>query len=310
MRLHKYDILAVALLALIGLMLPETVVAQHHKERGLVRDGNEQFAERNYRRSLNLYNAALDHDSTSYEALYNRANAYYQAFSNNRGDSTYTAATANAYFEQIAADTLLSHKQRAEAYRNLGESLFSEEQYEAALNSFRESLKLNPADKETKYNYVLTKRIVDQKRKSQQNQNNQQNQDNQNNQQNQQNQDNQDNQQNQQNQDNQNNQHNQQNQDNEQNDQNKDSQDKQNNNQNNDNNEDGDQNQDNGNGDQNKDGSGDQNKDGNNGAEPEPRELSPDKRRMLDAIQAEEDKTQERMKEGEKALVVRGKKNW
>lgn len=286
MRLHKYDILAVALLALIGLMLPETVVAQHHKERGLVRDGNEQFAERNYRRSLNLYNAALDHDSTSYEALYNRANAYYQAFSNNRGDSTYTAATANAYFEQIAADTLLSHKQRAEAYRNLGESLFSEEQYEAALNSFRESLKLNPADKETKYNYVLTKRIVDQKRKSQQNQNNQQNQDNQNNQQNQQNQDN------------------------EQNDKNKDSQDKQNNNQNNDNNEDGDQNQDNGNGDQNKDGDNDQNKDGNNGAEPEPRELSPDKRRMLDAIQAEEDKTQERMKEGEKALVVRGKKNW
>lgn len=289
MRLHKYDILAVALLALIGLMLPETVVAQHHKERGLVRDGNEQFAERNYRRSLNLYNAALDHDSTSYEALYNRANAYYQAFSNNRGDSTYTAATSNAYFEQIAADTLLSHKQRAEAYRNLGESLFSEEQYEAALNSFRESLKLNPADKETKYNYVLTKRIVDQKRKSQQNQNNQQNQDNQ---------------------DNQNNQQNQQNQDNEQNDQNKESQDEQNNNQNNDNNEGGDQNQDNGNGDQNKDGSNDQNKDGNNGAEPEPRELSPDKRRMLDAIQAEEDKTQERMKEGEKALVVRGKKNW
>ena len=206
MRLHKYDILAVALLALIGLMLPETVVAQHHKERGLVRDGNEQFAERNYRRSLNLYNAALDHDSTSYEALYNRANAYYQAFSNNRGDSTYTAATANAYFEQIAADTLLSHKQRAEAYRNLGESLFSEEQYEAALNSFRESLKLNPADKETKYNYVLTKRIVDQKRKSQQNQNNQQNQDNQNNQENQQNQDNQNNQNNQQNQNNKNNQ--------------------------------------------------------------------------------------------------------
>ena len=31
---------------------------------------------------------------------------------------------------------------------------------------------------------------------------------------------------------------------------------------------------------------------------------------MLNAIQAEEDKTQEKLKEGEKALVIPGKKNW
>ena len=48
-------------------------------------------------------------------------------------------------------------------------------EYEAALNAFRESLRLNPDDKETKYDYVLTKRIVDQKRQQQQNQQNQDN---------------------------------------------------------------------------------------------------------------------------------------
>ena len=42
----------------------------------------------------------------------------------------------------------------------------------------------------------------------------------------------------------------------------------------------------------------------------EPKELSADQERLLDAIQAEEDKTQEKLKEGEKAIVVRGKKNW
>ena len=31
---------------------------------------------------------------------------------------------------------------------------------------------------------------------------------------------------------------------------------------------------------------------------------------MLDAIQAQEDKTQDKLKEGEKAIIIPGKKNW
>ena len=146
--------------------------AQYHKERGLVRDGNDLFERRNFRSSLNRYNEALEHDSTSYEALYNRANAYHHTRKSTPEDSTYTAEIAFRNYEDIAADTLLSNGQRAEVLRNLGQSLFTEERYEAALNAFRESLKLNPDDRETKYDYVLTKRIVDQKRSAQQQQQN------------------------------------------------------------------------------------------------------------------------------------------
>ena len=117
----------------------------------------------------------------------NRANAYHHLRRTNPQDSTLTAETTFRQYEAIAADTLLTKGQRAEVLRNLGESLFSEEKYEAALNAFRESLLLNPDDKETKYDYVLTKRIVDQKRQqpqqeNEQNENNdqQQNQDNKN----------------------------------------------------------------------------------------------------------------------------------
>ena len=290
--------------------------AQYHKERGMVRDGNEQFNQRNYRRSLNYYNSAVVEDSTSYEALYNRANAYYQMVIANPDSEEYSFGISNSYYEKLAADTLLSDTRRAEAYRNLGESLFAQQNYEAALNSFRESLRLNPNDKETKYDYVLTKRIVDQKRQSQQNQdqkNNDQNQDQKNNG---------------------NGGDNQQNKDNSNNDQ-KDNSDNNNkdNKQEGDNNEEKDnkENKDNkGNSDKNKDGDNqpkddqnggddksdnDKNKDGNpeeseSNTEPQPRELNPDQRRMLDAIQAEEDKTEEKMKEEAKGIVVKGKKNW
>lgn len=264
--------------------------AQYLRERGLVRQGNSSFERRNYRTSLNRYNQALEHDSTSYEALYNRANAYHQVRRTNPQDSTLKAETTYGYYEQIAADTLLSDMQRAEVLRNLGESLFSEEKYEAALNAFRESLRLNPDDKETKYDYVLTKRIVDQKRQQQQNQQNQDNNQQQDNQQ--------DNQQN-----NQNNQN-----------QNQDQEQKQNPDQNQDNKPQNDKNQEGDNPDKEQENNP---QEGDNKPEEgdapqgdEPRELKSDQERMLDAIQAEEDKTQDKLKEKKRGVVIPGKKNW
>ena len=264
--------------------------AQYLRERGLVRQGNSSFERRNYRTSLNRYNQALEHDSTNYEALYNRANAHHQVRRTNPQDSTLKAETTYGYYEQISADTLLSDMQRAEVLRNLGESLFSEEKYEAALNAFRESLRLNPDDKETKYDYVLTKRIVDQKRQQQQNQQNQDNNQQQDNQQ--------DNQQN-----NQNNQN-----------QNQDQEQKQNPDQNQDNKPQNDKNQEGDNPDKEQENNP---QEGDNKPEEgdapqgdEPRELKSDQERMLDAIQAEEDKTQDKLKEKKRGVVIPGKKNW
>lgn len=248
--------------------------AQYHKERKLVREGNSSFVKKNYNTSYNRYNEALEHDATNYEALYNRANAYHQLRQSNPQDSTLTAEVAFRNYEAIAADTLLSKEQRAEVLRNLGESLFSEQKYEAALNAFRESLLLNPQDKETKYDYVLSKRIVDQKRSQPQQDENQQQSD--------QNSDDNQNQDNQQDQEN-----NQQGEDNQQ--------------------PEGDQPPQQ---DEQEGGDEPQQDESESESEPQPKGLNADQERMLNAIQAEEDKTQEKLKEGEKALVIPGKKNW
>ena len=249
---------------LLGVVIPECVMAQYYPERRMVREGNEQFKSRNYNNALKKYDEAYLKDSTKYETLYNRANGYYQKKVNTPNDKELTYETSNAMYEKIAADTLLSDAQRAEVYRNLGESLFTQQQYEAALNSFRESLRLNPSDKETKYNYVLTKRVVDQKRASQQQQQNQNQDQNQNQNQNQdgggendQNQDNSDQNQNQdQNQNGGNNQ-----QDNQNGDQNQDQQNKE-----------GEDDQQQGGGDEKKEGENDQ----QDGGAPQPQELSPE----------------------------------
>ena len=313
MRHLKYIYMALGLV-LLGVALPESAVAQYFPERKLVRDGNDQFKARNYNNALKKYDEAYLKDSTKYETLYNRANGYYHKKANTPNDAELTYETSNALYEKIAADTLLTDVQRAEVYRNLGESLFAQQEYEAALNTFRESLRLNPADKETKYNYVLTKRIVDQKRAVQQQQQNQDQNQNQN-----QNQD-----QNggggENNENNQNNDNSDQNKDQNQ-DQNGGDNDQQGDNQQGKNDQQGD-NQQNGEGDGDKEQEGENDPNGGNdnregvgdneeqNGAPQPKELSPEKERMLDAIQAEEDKTQDKLGEKKRGVIIPGKKNW
>jgi hypothetical protein len=279
MSIKRY--VAIVMMVLVAMVAGVTnVEAQYLRERGLVREGNRNFSRNNYLTSFNRYNSALEHDSTNYEALYNRANAHHQLRRTTPEDSTLVAEHTYRLYEDIAADTLLTATQRAEVLRNLGESLFADEKYEAALNSFRESLRLNPDDKETKYDYILTKRIVDQKRQQQQQNQNQDNQQQQND----------NNQQN----------NNQQNQDN---------------NQNQDQNQQQNPEQDNQQGEEQQDNGGDEDKSENEPQQqPEggerPQQLNSDQERMLDAIQAEEDKTQDKLKDEKKALIIPGKKNW
>ena len=304
MRHLKYIYMALGLV-LLGVALPESAVAQYFPERKLVRDGNDQFKARNYNNALRKYDEAYLKDSTKYETLYNRANGYYHKKANTPNDAELTYETSNALYEKIAADTLLTDVQRAEVYRNLGESLFAQQEYEAALNTFRESLRLNPADKETKYNYVLTKRIVDQKRAMQQQQQNQDQNQNQNQDQNQ-------------DQNGGGGENNENNQNNDNSDQNKDQNQDQNGS---DDNQQGD-NQQNGEGDGDKEQEGENDPNGGNdnregvgdneeqNGAPQPKELSPEKERMLDAIQAEEDKTQDKLGEKKRGVIIPGKKNW
>lgn len=268
--------------------------AQRMPERGLVRKGNRLFAKERYEHSSNAYREALQYDSTSFEARYDLANALIRmamadttAYANPEGSAAKMSSgnlqQAEALLQAAAADSLQTAENRAEAYYNLGNAQFVQQKLQDALQSYRRSLVLNPDDMEAKYNYALTKKLLEQNQQNDQNQqNNDQNQN--------------------QNQD--------QNQNQNQNqpqggDDNKDKND-----QNNDNN---DQNQD-----QNKDnqqGGGDENEDKKE--QPQQPKQPPksgmseeQQQQLLNAIQAQEDKTQDKLDEKAKGVIIKGKKNW
>ena len=239
----------VAMLLLVG----GEVSAQMMKERGLVRKGNRQFKREQFEKSVDSYQRALQHDSTSFEAKYDLASALYRTERYDKAEKTLLS---------IVSDTTRTELERGEVAYNLGNTQFAQQKYKEALSSYRQAMRCNPDDEDAKFNYAFTKRLIQQQEQQQQ-----QNQD-----------------QNQQNQD----QQQQQNQDKNQ-DQNKDQQNDQNQQQ-----------------PQNQQGKEEQQE---GGQRPEGA-MSPEQQEaLLQAIQAEEDKTQDKLKE-KAGVLIRGNKNW
>lgn len=305
------------LIAALALAIPAQ--AQKWPERSRVRRGNRAYERLDYGRAEERYQQALELSDTCFEAKFNLGDALYKQQRYDEAEKIFTA---------LAADSTRSDLDRAHSFYNLGNSLFQQKKYQDALSAFKRSLRLNPADLETKYNYAYTKKYIEDNQQggggggdnnqNQDNQNQNQNQqgDGQNDQQNDQNQD-----QNQQGNDDQNKDQNQDNENNnDQKDQNSDNNENQSDQNQNDQDRDGDGENDDQQGDNDRDQQGnddpnegdqDPNEQGGGQNEPQPSGLSQnDAERMLDAIQGEEDKTRDKVNAKVGQGVVRSGKNW
>jgi len=246
--------------ALLLLFMGGEVSAQQMKERGLVRKGNRQFKREQFEKSVDSYQRALQHDSTSFEAKYDLASALYRTERYEKAEKTLLG---------IVNDTTRTELERGEVAYNLGNTQFAQQKYKEALSSYRQAMRCNPNDEDAKFNYAFTKRLIQQQEQQQQQQSQDQNEQNKDNKE--QNQDKQQDQQNQQDKQNENKQDQQQQQP------------------------------------QNQNGKDNQQQQG--GERPEGAMTPEQQEALLQAIQAEEDKTQDKLKE-KAGVLIRGSKNW
>lgn len=153
--------------------------AQQFPERRHIRDGNSLYERQRFADAERSYRKALQKDSLSVEGAFNLGDTHY---------ATGNFAAAEEQFRKVAERTEgVSDKQKADAYYNLGNAQFQQQKLQEALESYKQSLRLDPANLESKFNYVYTKELLKQQEQQQQNnqdqqQNNQQNQDQQQNQ--------------------------------------------------------------------------------------------------------------------------------
>ena len=154
-------------LLIMALAVSVASYGQKFPERKHIREGNELYEKQRFADAEKSYRRALQKDSLSVEGAFNLGDSHY---------ATENFAAAEEQFRKVAERKEgVSDAQRAAAYFNLGNSQFQQQKLDEALESYKQSLKLNPSDLEAKFNYAYTKAMKDQQDQNQQNQNNQNN---------------------------------------------------------------------------------------------------------------------------------------
>ena len=160
------------LLLLFACFLPLATCAQ--ADRKYIRNGNKQFHQKEFNQAEQFYRQALAVNANNAVAHYNLGCALLMQ----QKDSL-----AAQQFERAGKMSTDKYR-RAMAYHNLGVLLQNHQQYGQAIEAYKESLRANPDDNETRYNLALCQKL--QKKRPQNQQKQQQSQQQKKNQQNQQ----------------------------------------------------------------------------------------------------------------------------
>ena len=125
-----------------------TVCAGAQVDRREVREGNRKFRGGNFRQAEIDYRKAALKDSLSVAAQYNLASSLY------RQEDYEGAAKALGTIKDVAP----SHPNSADYFYNAGDVALQTENYQAAVEAFKQALLRNPGDLDAKENYIYAKK--------------------------------------------------------------------------------------------------------------------------------------------------------
>ena len=157
--MNKFYILSMLLLASTAHGL-----AQDKTDRDYLRSGNKLYNDSLFIKAEVDYRKALELNPKSTDAMFNLANALLMQ---------QKAQEAMEQYESVSK--IEKDKQKlAQIYHNMGVILQSGKQYPQCIEAYKESLRNNPKDDETRYNLALAQKLLKDQQQDQQNQDQQQ----------------------------------------------------------------------------------------------------------------------------------------
>lgn len=142
-------------------MISLSCVAQENGRKHL-RMGNKFYNDSSYIKAEIEYRKAIESDLSSTEAIYNLGNALLMQQKGQDAMKQY----------EIASKIETNKTKLARIYHNAGVILQASKQYEQCIEAYKQSLRNNPTDHETRYNLALAQKML--KEQQQQNQDNNQ----------------------------------------------------------------------------------------------------------------------------------------
>lgn len=129
-------------IALIGLGMLCSLLMQAQEERKYIREGNELYYDGKLGQAEEMYDKALSVKGDLVEGLFNKGNVYFQLDSFKRAAEEFDIVAGYANDKNL----------KAKAYHNKGTSLMEAQEYGDAVEAFKEALRNNPNDQDTRYN--------------------------------------------------------------------------------------------------------------------------------------------------------------
>lgn len=130
-------------------------------ENPLIRNGNKQFKEGKFKDAEIDYRKAMEKAPKSFKGEYNLGNSLYKQDNWEEASRSYLSSAE----KMKATDT----KGKAAAFHNLGNSLLKSEKIAESIEAYKQALRLNPNDEDTRYNLSYALRKQQQQQQQQQN---------------------------------------------------------------------------------------------------------------------------------------------
>jgi Ca-activated chloride channel family protein len=156
MNKKNYILVIVALFSILGFSqeLDKDQLKKEKKATNLVYKGNELVQEEDFVQAEMEYRKAISNAPKKAVGAYNLANTYYKK-------GNYDEAL---FRTQEAAKNAVSKDEKHRAYHNLGNILMKNENCKEAVEAFKNALRSNPNDEETRYNFALAKECAEQQK--------------------------------------------------------------------------------------------------------------------------------------------------
>lgn len=161
--------LVVALLFVSGAASAQKVV------REKVREGNKLYKKEQFTESEIAYRKGLEANPRSTEGAYNLGNSLYKQEKYKEATEQYQNLLGQG--ERMLQEDPKNGEKLAQALHNLGNIGMKNKEYAQSIEAYKQSLRLNPSDEETRYNLALAQKLLEDQQNQGQDQDQDQNED-------------------------------------------------------------------------------------------------------------------------------------
>ncbi len=138
-----------------------SIVLKSQTENSFIRKGNKDYNSGNFKSSEIKYRKALSKNDSSFKGLFNLGDALYKQENYEQASKIFNSLTGKTE----------NKEDLSKVYHNLGNSLLKQKKLEESIKAYKNALKLNPNDKDTKYNLAYAQALLKQQQNDKNNNN-------------------------------------------------------------------------------------------------------------------------------------------